>query len=448
MSTAQEIDLDSGDYISFETGLPDRTLGLHVIDADTHWQEPPDLWTSRAPAKYRDKMPYVKRLKASELESNWAQRFQGRGSPNPDSYLNHPLDVPSDPNSYVDRWYVGDKMLGMMILWIDKDGNKNLRNEVIQSLDQADPGSYDVKSRLKVMDRMGVWAQIMFPNVTGFSAINAMNAFDDPELRTIMYRIYNDAISEASTESGGRLFGMAMLPVWDKDEMVREAHRATEELGLRGFVIGDRPELIGLPDYRDPHWEPLWDFCNQTGTPLCFHLGHSSNNKGVDMPWDSHMSGPANVVMTSLMMMGMGACMANFLLSGLFDRYPNLKLVSVESGVGWIPYLLEQMDYQVTQTVTRRERLSSGSRLPRDYFRDHFYGMFWSERLALRKEVIDFLGVKNLMFETDYPHYTCLYPDPIGRMNDVMRDLDDYTCRRLLQDNAAELFTLPVPVHN
>src|SRR5262249_13180635 len=149
----------------------------------------------------------------------------------------------------IDRWYVGDRDFGWMTLWIDKHGNKNRTTERIATIEAADPGSYDAKARLAAMDRMGIWAHVMYPNVSGFGYAKAMLAWADKELRTIFTTTYNDALAAVCHESDGRLFGQAMLPVWDQKEMIKEASRAVE-LGLKGFVIGDRPELLGLPDYR------------------------------------------------------------------------------------------------------------------------------------------------------------------------------------------------------
>jgi predicted TIM-barrel fold metal-dependent hydrolase len=148
-----------------------------------------------------------------------------------------------------------------------------------------------------------------------------------------------------------------------------------------------------------------------------------------------------------VLMINNAGYMANFLLSGLFDRYENLKIVSVESGVGWIPYMLEQLEYQIDQTVTEPiERASLGKRTPREYFRDHFYSMFWSEVFPIQsKEIREWIGIKNILFETDYPHYSSLYPSPMDRVLQVTDGMDDYSKRRILQDNAVELFQLPLP---
>jgi predicted TIM-barrel fold metal-dependent hydrolase len=423
--------------------MADPLDGLKIIDCDTHWQEPADLWTSRVPARYRDKMPYVRRVNVEEVRK--PHEFVGPGGILGPSNMPKASDLVAEGE--IDRWFVGDRDFGWMTLWINRDGKKNRTTERIPTIEAADPGSYDAKARLAVMDRMGIWAHVMYPNVSGFGYAKAMLAWDENELRNIFTSTYNDALAQVCQESEGRLFGQAMLPVWDQKEMVKEANRAVE-LGLKGFVIGDRPELLGLPDYQDPHWEPLWDFCNQTRLPLSLHIGNSQGGVHYQVPWSSYRRDAARAISTTLLMMYNAGPMANFLLSGLFDRYENLKIVSVESGVGWIPYMIEQLEYQIDQTVTEpAERGAIGKRKVSEYFHDHFYSMFWSETLpVVSKDVREFIGVNNILFETDYPHYTSLYPTPREHVLEVTKDLDEHTRRRILQDNAAELFQIPLPV--
>jgi len=403
--------------------LVDVTAGLHVIDCDTHFQEPPDLWTSRVPAKYRDLMPQVRRVQAD---------VDAIGTPT------------SITEGEVDKWFIGDKEFGGgVVVWVDPQGVKHRGAVPRRTFDQASPAAWNAKERLKLMDELGIWAQTVYPNTTGFSAVKAMTEIDDPVVRTLYIETYNDAIAEFQRESGDRIFPQAMLPIWDQKEMVKEARRAIDDLGLKGFVIGDRPELIGLPDYRDSHWEPLWEFCNDKQVPLNFHSANSSAIEANKAPWGSYGPQIKVSILTCLFSMANAACMANFLCSGLFDRYPNLQFVSVESGIGWIPFLLEHLEYQIDECVTDE---FYGKRRPTDYYYEHFHTCFWFESFPLQdKQFLDRVGVKNVLFETDFPHPTCLYPHNKQHLNEVMSGLDEYTRRRILQDNAVELYHLPLP---
>ena len=129
----------------------------------------------------------------------------------------------------------------------------------------------------------------------------------------------------------------------------------------------------------------------------------------------------------------------NLCMSDLFDRYPNLQVVSAESGIGWIPFVLEAMEFQLDEMVSLPEEVGHQQRRPTDYFRDHLYVMFWFEQNAPQKLIED-IGVGNVLVETDIPHPTCLYPNPLKHFADVLGDLEPATRRRVLQDNAAELY--------
>ena len=175
----------------------------------------------------------------------------------------------------------------------------------------------------------------------------------DQELRTLCIQIYNDAVAEVQAQSNGRLFPMAMLPVWDREATLRELRRAKEDLHLRGVLMSDYPDGLGLPDYGNSYWDPFWELCNDLDLPMNFHIGGRGSKIdaewGKTLPWASFGPQRSGVVQNTAFMMSNATTIANFVLSGLFDRYPNLKLVSVESGVGWIPYLMEGLEYQLDE---------------------------------------------------------------------------------------------------
>ena len=137
-----------------------------------------------------------------------------------------------------------------------------------------------------------------------------------------------------------------------------------------------------------------------------------------------------------------GRCLADLILSGIPHRFPRLPLVSVESGVGWIPFVLEVCEYQWDEMVPTE--VKHHTMRPTEKFRQSIYACFWFEdhgpRTALEK-----IGVNNILFETDFPHPTCLYPRAQEHIANVLSDLTPEVRRRVLQDNAAELYGIKVP---
>ncbi|MXY72625.1 MAG: amidohydrolase family protein, partial [Dehalococcoidia bacterium] len=270
--------------------------GVPVIDIDSHYTEPPDLWTSRAPASYKERVPRV--IRDEEGRERWV--VDG--------------DVDFGPMGFTVVKKDGEKAYGMMSL-TDFD-------------EMSDAASYP-EPRLDLLDRLGISQQIIYPNVAGFGSHRFMS-LEDSELRNICSRVYNDAIIELQQAGNGRLFPQALTPFWDMDECVREIRRVTDA-GITGITMTDTPEAFELPHLHDPHWDPLWSTCQELGIPVNFHVG-SGNNLGGQMIWDGY--GPQRFLATISVSLFMVQCktIMNLIFSGLLDRYPNLNFVSVESG--------------------------------------------------------------------------------------------------------------------
>jgi predicted TIM-barrel fold metal-dependent hydrolase len=378
--------------------------GVKVIDTDTHFTEPPDMWTSHAPAGMKGRMPFVKNVDGMDM---W--------------FLNDSLPAGPLGPSVIDPKH--GKLLGK-ISW--------------PTFTEMHPSAYDVKARLEIMDRFGIWAQICYQNggPTNFSALMRL---DDLEVRNAIIRIYNDAAAERQVASGQRLFQQAVLPLWDRNEMVREARRCVEDLKLTGFTLLDRPEQLGFPDFLQDFWTPLYEICNDKQVPIDFHLASGIN--GFEFAWKSYGWETRMAVGSMLMYMGNASTIANWLYSGLFDRYPKLKIVSVESGMGWIPFVIESIEYQLDEMMPNdKKRLS---RRPIEYFREHIYTCYWFETEGV-KEYMDKIGYQNMMFETDFPHPTSLYPDVHKKIEDTLGHLDETVRNAVLRDNAAKLYHIQV----
>ena len=133
--------------------------------------------------------------------------------------------------------------------------------------------------------------------------------------------------------------------------------------------------------------------------------------------------------------------MTNLILSGMFDRHPDLKMVSVESGVGWIPFILETLDYEMAENAP--DELAQLRKPPSEYFRSNLYATFWFENNRNKlPDLIDAVGEDNILFETDFPHPTCLYPYPLQTVADKMATLPEGTRRKIVGENARKLYRL------
>ncbi len=384
--------------------------GLSIIDVDSHISEPHDLWTSRAPASLRDRVPRVVR---SGDKRAWV--------------VDRDVQISTASASSVIR----------------KDGNKSRGIEFFNwQIEDVHPACYDMQARVEMLDRLGLYAQVLYPNVAGFGSQNFMKV-EDGDLRLACARIYNDAMAEIQAESGGRLLPMALMPWWNIDQSVEEIARA-KALGLKGIVMCSDPDSIGLPDLGADAWKPFWDACNDAELPVNFHIGASETafNMFGRAPWPSMGIRRRLALGSAALFVENSRVLSNLLYSGIFERCPKLKVVSVESGIGWIPFVLESIDYEWKETGSQLERALSMP--PSEYFKRHVYGCFWFEKTAPTK-LIDQVGEDNVLFETDFPHPTCLYPEVQEYIAEVSADWSETRKRKILQDNAAALYKVELP---
>jgi predicted TIM-barrel fold metal-dependent hydrolase len=381
---------------------------VKVVDADTHLTEAHDLWTKRAPARFKDRMPHVERVDGAAT------------------------------------WVVDGEVLGRAGAGgvIDRDGVKGRSFEGLYEweIEQAHVAAYDPTARVELMDDIGVWAQVVFPGVVGLGGQGLASVVQDLELRTVCLEIFNDASAELQAESGNRLLPMALLPAWDVASCVREAERAAA-LGLRGVNLTSDPQDLGAPDLASRDWDPLWEACASLHMPVHFHIGASltTMNYFGTYPWPSHDDDTQLAIGGTLLFIGNARVVVNIICSGMLERFPELKIVSVESGAGWVPFILEALDYEMAENAPGLR--ASLSMSPSGYFKRQIYATTWFERSDL-PTIVAAVGEDNIMFETDFPHPTCLYPDPLKTAEENMRGLSIDAQRKILGDNAAQLYRL------
>ena len=203
------------------------------------------------------------------------------------------------------------------------------------------------------------------------------------------------------------------------------------------------PDETGSPDLASKAWDPLWEVCAERHLPVHFHIASSLSQMDFygKYFWASQHEYVKPAVGGSMLFLGSARVVINSIFAGIFDRHPKLQMVLVESGIGWIPFILETMDYELWENApTQAAELS---RMPSEYFRDHWYATFWFERAHGNLQAyVDAVGDDRILFETDFPHPTCLYPDPLGTIEGTMSTLRPESRRKILGDNAAKLYRL------
>ncbi len=377
-----------------------------VIDADAHITEPGDLWTSRLPAKFVDAGPRLRR-----------------------------------DDSGRDAWYVGDTAIASVGHTAVAGWPEPFPSSP-KNMDEVPAAAYDPTARLAYMDEVGIWSQVMYPNVGGFGSQGFLK-MGDAELQLACVRAFNDWLTDWCSTDARRLLAISATPFWDVDAAVAEVARCAE-LGHRGVLFTGEPQRFGLPYLGDPHWDPLWSVAQEAALPISFHIG------GGDFLGDfaparikAHGMGAVHVSTSVALFLGNGLQIVDLLTSGLLARFPELKFVSVESGVGFLPFVLEAADYAYGQSAMRKERPNDG--LPSEYFHRQVYGCTFFEADGLGR-VVDAIGADHLLFETDYPHPICLYGNVREMIDATFADLPDEVRRKVLWENSASLYRVEVPV--
>ncbi|KPM53963.1 amidohydrolase [Frankia sp. R43] len=386
-----------------------KESGLFIVDADSHWSEPPDLFTKRAPEAYRDRVPRVADVDGTPMwifDGKPVSRFSAAGV-------------------------------------IGRDGRKEAADIALHhwTVDQVHVGAYDPQVRLGVLDECGIDAQIIFPSTIGLGGQD-LGAASDPALTRLSVEIYNDAMAEIQSDSNNRLLPLPLMPAWDVDLCVREARRV-HALGARGVNMTSDPQDLGAPDLANRAWDPFWEVCTELRLPVHFHIGASVTTMTFygKYPWESHGSNTKLAIGGTLLFIGNARVVTNLILSGIFDRHPGLKTVSVESGVGWIPFILEALDYEMAENAP--EELAAMGKAPSEYFRSNIYATFWFEKNRNKlPALIEAVGEDNILFETDFPHPTCLYPNPLETVGPKLATLAPETRAKILGENARKLYRL------
>jgi predicted TIM-barrel fold metal-dependent hydrolase len=373
--------------------LPDDA---QLISVDDHVIEHPRVWLDRMAAKYQDVAPRIQRL--PDGNDTWI--FDGKPSGN--FALNavagkHPREYGMDPRSY----------------------------------DDMRPGCYDIEERIKDMDTEGVWAQLAFPNMGGFAG-STFFACDDKDLAAECVRAYNDFIlDEWCAYAPDRQIPLVMVPFWDVEAAVKEVER-TAAKGAKSVSFIEAPHRLRLPSYHTDHWDPLLRICEEAQLPLSVHFGSGGAPRGVAADAD---------MFVTIALFGINSMMAtvDLLISPVFYKFPNLKFVLSEGGIGWIPYILERADYSWGRHKYWCD--IDQDRKPSELFKDHIFGCFISDQTGIDER--HKIGVEQILFESDYPHSDTNWPHTRKLLDDSLAAVPDDEARLIVEGNARRIFNFP-----
>ena len=359
-----------------------------MISADSHILEPPDLWQTRVSKKYRDRAPRVTRL---ELGDAWI--IEGVAEP-----MNFGFNqCASDPPEQCSRW----------IQWED-----------------CRPGAHDPAARLPDLDRDSVDADVLYPT-PGLSNAIYWNT-QDPEFHLHCVRAYNDWLSEFCGYAPDRLIGLAMMPNVGADAAVEELRRAVALPGIRGVMIGQFPH--GGVDLS-PDDDPFWAEAEAANVAVSIHISLATPPGALTL---RRKAGGAD------RFINVPGTASDFIISGVFDRFPALNIVFAEVECAWIPCLKEQMD------ITYRRRLMwPGLKLnhtPSYYLEKNIYCAFINDPFGVKSRHA--IGVSQMLWSSDFPHGATTWPNSRAINDQTFSGVPEDERHAILAGNTARLYGL------
>jgi predicted TIM-barrel fold metal-dependent hydrolase len=350
--------------IAERKALPMNVNDMVLVSVDDHVVEPPDLFQGRLAAKYVDLAPQF--------------------ITNPDG---------------TNVWTYNGETVGNVALNAVAGRPKEEYGIEPTSFTQLRPGTYDHNERVKDMSANGVLGSLCFPSFPQFCGqLFARTA--DKDVALAMVQAYNDwHIDEWCGSHPGRFIPCALPAIWDPEVMAAEIRRVAKK-GCHALTFSENPSKLGWPSIHSDHWDPVWKACSDESVVVCMHIGSSSELTitSDDAPMD---------VLITLQPMNIVQAAADLVWSSMLRKYPDLKVALSEGGIGWIPYFLERIDYNYDRhhAWTGQE---FGDQLPSEMFNKHVLTCFIDDKFGIASK--DALDLDMVMWECDYPHSDCNWP--------------------------------------
>jgi predicted TIM-barrel fold metal-dependent hydrolase len=366
---------------------------LELFSVDDHVVEPADVWSSRVPAKFRDGAPHVIEEDGREFWVYEDQRSLTMG-------LNSVAGKPRE------QWGLEPARFSDMI-----------------------PGSYDPKERARDLLANGVLASVNFPSLPGFGG-RLFAQFKDKELADACVRAWNDFILDEWVPGGppGMFVPMVICQLWDPELAEAEIRRCVSK-GAKALCFVENPSPMGLPSFWTDFWDPIWAVAEETDLPVCMHVG-SSGYTPIQSS-DSNFLEPIAIGMIGALMGSI-----NLMLAPPAYKFPKLKLVWSEGGIGWIPAALERADRQFER---HNYWAKAGDTKPSEIFHRNMWVCMIEEPVGLSFR--EHVGVDKILWECDYPHADTPWPHAQKAAEELFAGVPAAEVAAITHGNAEQLFS-------
>ncbi len=371
-----------------------------LISADSHIVEPPDMYADRIDPKFRDRAPVMER----------------RRTPAGREY---------------DAWMLDGQQVGTLgaVMQAGQRFEDPTQIDFLGVWEDVRKGAYDAHAMIGENEEDGIWGSVLQPSQGLF-----WYRVPDSRLLSEICRVYNDWIADFCKPYPDRLKGIAMLNVDDVEDACQELERVSR-LGLVGCFIPVSPQAD--KPYRHPIYERLWWTAQDLNMPLLLHIGTPRGGvPGCEFTMNlGELTGAGRSTTDYWVRYSLSA----MLFAGVFDRYPRLKIGSVEHEASWIPHWLKQMDFTyLERPVFTKGWKSREGMLPSDYWKRNMFVEFMEDDLGV--QLRDRIGVENMLWGSDYPHAEATWPRSQQFLERMFAGVPEADLRKITSDNAAKMF--------